>query len=214
MPKRKKKRVLDPFSVYVQDPEMSLPGLSRKIGVPLNTLKKISAREGWVERKKRFWDDVRRQATEDAARRISEEMGDAIVEATRRHRDEGKGLQTVGVKMLREADRLIKAAEEGWKCPECGKPVGLPKLKPGEALRAAVQSVKGGVEVERRALGLAETIVKIEFAREYGKVVVDIVGKYIDDPVVLRNIARDLDSFTAAEEEKLEQWSEHGKLLQ
>ena len=184
-------------------------------GVAYDTIRKRSSvdpRGSWRQQRERFWKDVRERQEATMKQQLSDEMSGVVMDANKRHLDEGKRLQEAGSR-FRLASMMLTLGVAV--CPHCKGEVPVPKgeMKASDAGRTASRMIKDGVDMERKALGLAETVVKLEFAREYGKLFAEVVGKYVNDPAVLRNIQRDLDDALAEDREKLEALAERGETL-
>ena len=80
----------------------------------------------------------------------------------------------------------------------------LGELKPVDALRVAIQAAKNGIEIERKALGLADQVINIQFVKETAKEFITIVAKYVRDEGVLKNISEDIQLMVERETSNLE----------
>ena len=168
-----------------------IPGLSRS-----NIFHKANL-EKWTDQRKEFQSSLKLQTEQKIHDRLSDEMSEVVLEANRRHATIGQKLQTIGLqcvtkKATAKGDRLV------FENPVSKEDYFFKSVS--ETLR----SISLGVEIERRALGLADQVVQVKLVRDIIKSVADCVTKYIDDPVVLDNLMRDFEEIVRKSEENLE----------
>jgi len=183
---------LDPKDEFLYSPnKITIRDLAKrwkgKKGCSHSVLSKKAWREGWVERREEIWKDIRAKVRDEYVSEIATKMKDSIVDANERHINHGQVMQGVGVKTIKQFHEKVGSIE-----------------KPENALRVASTMIKNGVDIERKALGLADRVVKIKFAKEIGKEFVQIVTKYVHDEEVLSNIAREIDGVVEKKTDELE----------
>lgn len=202
--KKKKKRTkrgkyLTPYDEYVYSPEpITLKELAKKWkghkGASLGQLGRLSTEYNWPGDRKRVWKEIRNKMERMTTEKIAVEMRDSVVETNRRHRQHGKAMQGIGVKTLAKFRDKVE------------------DMKVGEGLRIALKALKDGVDVERKALGLADQVIKVQFAKDMGREFVEIVTKYVNDPDVLENINRDIGAVIERESSELDEMVESAGL--
>jgi len=199
---KKKMKYMNPMDEYIYSTDkITIPELAKKWkgvkGCSQVSLVKRCAKEKWKSKREKFWKDIRDDMQKMAAEQIAADMAEGVLETNRRHRQQGQILQNVANKIIKHFVGLHK--------DDMGK---IKDMKTGEALRVAIKGVTDGANLERKALGLADTILKVQFVKEIGAEFVDIVTKYVSDPVVLENIARDIEALINKESEDLEEMIE------
>lgn len=187
MGRRRVRKYPTPRDEYVYSPEaVSLSELAKRWkgepGCGYGNLEKRCRLDGWVAERDKFWGGVRKRMAEQAQAEIADRMKDSIVEANERHMEQGQMLQTVGQTLV---VKFASKREDGT--------TPMDDIRPGEGLRIAARASKDGVDIERKALGLADRVVQVQFAKETAAEFVEIVTKYVSDPDVLENIAKDVD---------------------
>jgi hypothetical protein len=153
-------------------------------------LKMRCADEGWVSKRKKHFNDLFAMVAEESKEKLASEMADNVVDANKRHIQYGRMIQAI-------ASKLIKFHQDS-----------LGELKIGEAMRLAIKAAKDGVDIERKALGLADQVVRVQFTKDVAKETIDIITKYIQDPNILENIVRDLDGMVDKQSEILQEQME------
>lgn len=126
-------------------------------------------KENWVSERKIMQERIRERAAKKYVDRMAGRMESSWFDATRRHMDIGKGMQAKGAKVLFQLvdEQDIKASE-------------------------SIRMLKEGVDIERKALGLADQVVQFQFVQEVSGVFMEVVGNYVTDPDVIENIAKDV----------------------
>lgn len=192
-------RYLIPENEYVQSPEpVTIKELSRRWkGVEScshsNLIRKCH-QEKWPEKRKQFWSNVREKTENKLEDKLADGMASAMIEANVRHIREGKKLQSFGSSCFR------KKEDGGYEIidPSTGETISM------KVVGDVVRMLKEGAELERKALGMADQVVNIKFARDKGRQFVDIVTKYVDDPVILKNILDEFNDIIQKESEELD----------
>lgn len=150
-----------------------------------DTLVNRAVREKWVQKRKEFWERAAKKAEEKLATKASRQ----IVKANERHIGIGKALQGTAAKVLKvSVGELDKRPDD---------------LKPGEGLRVSASMAKAGVDIERRGLGLADSVVHVQNVREIVMKVLSVVSRHVQEPDILQNIVHDLRAMESAEEESM-----------
>lgn len=168
---------------------VTIDSIAEKYGVNSNYLRGISAKHEptWSEQRHNYWAKVQ----ESILRKASDDMADKIVIANQNHIDVGIDLQKIGTDLLTIAKKVVNDDVE--------------KVKPGEAMRIGVSAVKVGVDIQRKGLGLADTIVHIQNMREVAEKVMTIIANHVTDPDVLKSIIHDIKRMQRTEEAKFSQ---------
>ena len=190
---------------YVYSPEMpSLEHLSIKWkkhkACSKSAVLHRAAKENWTELRRKFHEGAQQKAFDLAQQKLAQEMSESVIDANRRHVQLGRALQTIGASAFKKgpAGHLVVVDNADEKQP----PI------PFKSAKDAAQFVRDGTELERKALGLADQIVKVQMARDLARKTVEVVGKYVTDPDVLENIGRDMEIIVGAEEEILDEVSQ------
>jgi hypothetical protein len=190
---KKERKYPDPKTQYVYTPE---PGIS--IGdlaeewkgvknCSIHNLRRRRTAEGWVKERERVHEEVREKARELYISETSTRMKDSLVEANERHLKTGQVVESVALKTIQKYHD------------------NLDDMKTDSALRMAVAAAKTGVDIQRKALGMADQVVKYTFAKDMSKEIVEIIAKYVVDPNVLENIMRDFESIVEREKGSLDE---------
>lgn len=185
----------DPREDFVHNPaHPTLEDISRRWGVPLGTLKERCHKRGWVAAREEFWAGVREAAEEKVRAQLSDEMAAGIIDANKRHLSLGKTLQQCGASVL----FVGPDGRPHYRDPATGEEIQVKTV--GDVIRF----VQTGVDIERKALGLADQVVRVQMARDLAKTFMTAVTKYVQDPAALRNIAKDVAAAVKAEEDGVE----------
>jgi len=192
MGKRRKKDYYGPRNEYVFSPEKpDFRVLAKKWDISYDTIRQASSDQKWPDQRDNFWRRVQDKKEKEIERRLAADMSDAVIDANKRHMTQGQVLQELGNALISKVQKLM--AEDA-------------DLKLTDAARTAVRAVKEGAELERKALGLVETIMHVTMARDFGIRIVNVVAKYVDEPATLRNIRKDISGEIEKEEVKLEEY--------
>lgn len=195
-----------PKDEYMYSPvKISIVALSKKWkgvkkGYTFPSLIRKSQDEGWPRLRKNYQIVLKKEVEKKITAKLSERMSSGVVDANFRHIKLGQLMQDFGSSMIKyDNDRKCFYIQD----PKSGEII-IPKN-----LGEIVRFIKEGAILERKALGLADQIVKIQFARELGEMYFEIVGKYITEVSVLKNISGEIENVIAREEESLEQLKTH-----
>ncbi len=183
----------DPALEYIySDKESSVRSLSEKWkgnrGCSFGRLIVRCREENWVEKRKKH----RQKAYEEMARQLDRERADndvqLIRERIRDHRTIGEQAQRLGKLFgtLGVASKLID--------PKTGKPIpgATDDMRITDAGRTAARLMKDGVDIERKALGLVDKHIAVLDMGRMAEMVLNVIGKYITDPVLYENMVKDL----------------------
>lgn len=187
-----------PMHEYIFSPEQVIYSelAERWKGVPgwkPTTIHNRGQEEGWPRRRREFWEGVHREVENRVQGKIAETMAENIVETNNRHIAFGRLLQSFGkAMMVVDSEGTIKIKD-----PTTGNYIAATTV--GDAIRF----IREGAEMERKAFGLADQVVRVQFARDVGKKYFDIIKKYIDDPALLRNIMTDFEEDIQKEVDEL-----------
>lgn len=154
------------------------------------TLMKIAAKEQWKKQRNKYWNEFRKLKVQEYQKRMAELEADELVEAVKRHKRHGLALQTVFRTAVKIKDGKAWFEVDGEKIP----------LTASAIIRAAEK----GIDIERKALGLVEQVVKIEYAEDFADKLASVISKYIDDPSTLRNIGREFKILLQRQYDELE----------
>lgn len=148
----------DPEIIYVAAwPPINLKELAEKTGGSYQALRDRCKKEGWVAKRETFQAKVSQEALDALAHTARSK----IVEANKRHIKIGQVGQGLGARLYRRADEMLSQPDA--------------ELKIGEAARAGTQAIKAGVDVERRGLGLADTVMYIQNVEEFASTVIVVL---------------------------------------
>ena len=181
----------DPADHYIFNPEtITIAELAKhwhgERGCTEQWLRVRCADEKWVSKRKDHFNSLYAMIAEESQEKLAGEMADNVVDANRRHIRGGRLIQSISMKLI-----------EYYK-------MDLKKMRTGEAMRIAIKAMKDGVDIERKALGLADQVVKVQFTKDMAKEFLGVVSKYIQDPDVLENIVADLDGIVNEQADELQ----------
>jgi len=151
---------------------------------------KAATVHNWRGERENFLEYINRERTRIYGQKMAELKADELIEATKRHRNLGNTLQNLLWNKLKYEKGEMLLMHNGQSVD----------IKASDIIRAA----KEGVAIERKALGLVEMVVNVQFAEELVNNYTQVVSKYVTDPVLLRSIGRDLESVLTAKYEQLE----------
>ena len=147
-----------------------------------------SGKEGWQELRKDYWEGIRKEGAKELDNNRIKEMKALVLQANKEHFDSGGSLISTGYKISKQF-----WDKEGWK-----------KIKPKEAARILPQIYKTGVELQRKGLGLADKVVRVQHTREITYSIVQIIAKYVTDSQTFESIIQDMEQLIDDEEKTLE----------
>lgn len=156
--------------------------------------------EGWDDQKQDYERVLVNERAAAFARKVADIESDEIVGAVKRHRQLGFMYQQVPISKQRVVEhrgddgkvrKEVVFVDGGERVPLTGSDI--------------CRFGKEGVAMERRALGLADKIVQVQFAETFITEVWTVVAKYVDDPSVQRSIGRELEERLHKQFEMLEQ---------
>lgn len=133
-------------------------------------------RQDWEFTRKHFQRSTEIRTVQRYQEKLVEIDAQELADATKKHREVGNRLINI----------FMRHTEGGRFVDEHGNPL---EVKPTDVIRSG----KEGVGVERKALGLADDAVRIEFINKVCCIVNETIVKYVDDPSVLRSIGKDLE---------------------
>jgi len=172
----------DPRTEYVMSPEpVTLERLAElwkdNKGCSHYNLKRRCTKEGWQEKRAKYWERIDREVANRAQKREIEKRDKMIDNARHDHLVAGDFLIKKGYKYLSEG-------KEAWvTCPLCKGRYMLAQsadaqMRPSDG-RAMI---KDGVEIQRKGLGLDEAKVNVFMLGEMAQDFVRIIQKHLDSP--------------------------------
>ena len=150
-----------------------------------NLLNKAN-KEKWVKQRKKFW----AKAADKADARMATKASKQIVDANLRHIGMGKALQGTAAKVLKTSIETMTENPED--------------LKPGEGLRVSTTMAKAGVDIERKGLGISDSLVHVANVREIVGKVLGVIARHVREPDILQSIIFDLQALEQEEHERME----------
>lgn len=166
-----------------------------KKGYSFANLLRNSRKENWPLQRKDYQKKVRKEIDKRTVEKLGDKLSNTIVDANLRHMKLGQMMQEFGSSMI--------VVDEENKCMYIQDPITKERIVP-KNVNEIVRVIKEGADLERKALGLADQVVKVQFARELGEIYFNIISKYIIDVTILKNIAGEIEGTLLKEEEKLE----------
>jgi hypothetical protein len=203
-----------PDDEYIFVPEkIGLRALAEKWEISFSTIRARSKRGSWVERREVYQRGVMEETVRKFKEVDSKRRTKILEDAAERHMQEGRELQdTAEQYRIAGLARLLGKT----KCPHCGGEVPVPKdkVKSTDAFRAAVQGVGKGVEVERKALGIADRV-EVEYrTTEIVREVIQVLEVVITDPDVMAEAVYRLQQIGKKDREKLARITAGGEMVE
>lgn len=204
-----------PREQFVYGPEVTLADLSREWeglkGCSHDWLIKKARSGKW----KKWREEYQARNLQETERKFLEKDSDRrtriLEKATERHME-------VGRKYLDTADDYRMAGHVRlfgkFKCPHCGGAVPVPKdeVKATDAFRAAIQGMIKGVEVERKALGIADRVELDYRFTEMSREVIQVIEMFVTDVDVMENIVYKLQQIGKKDREELARITSSGDI--
>jgi hypothetical protein len=189
---KKKRELSSPRHQYVYSMEpITIDKLAEEWkgikGCTLANLWDRSRKEGWVEKRKMHWERVEARVAHDLEVKHAARREKQIEDANLRHIQLGQSYQYGAGKILKEH------------LPDTGN------IDTDKALRLVPSLGDKGVTIERKGLGLEQTFIMVAHTKEITIQVIQILKKYVTDPVVFENIVKDLEGLDPENKEKLKE---------
>jgi hypothetical protein len=171
-----------------------------KLGHTEDSMRRRMAAEGWDRQKEDFAKVLANERAVQFARKLADDESEELHKAIKRHRQLGVVYQQVPI----TKQRIVESTgADGMVRKE------IIFVDAGERVEMTASDIrnfgKDGVAMERKALGLADEVVRVQFTEEIVSEVWSCVTKYVDDPATLRNLGADLQAVLMRREEALEQ---------
>jgi hypothetical protein len=155
--------------------------------------------EGWKGQREQFVRVLANERTMAFARKLADLESDELSKAIKRHRQLGYIYQQVPISKQRVVE---KRGPDGVARKE------VIFVDNGEQVQMTASDIrnfgKDGVAMERKALGLADEVIRVEFAQTLVEEVWTCITKYVDDPATIRNLGEDIHAVLLKREEALE----------
>lgn len=182
----------NPREMYVfSEVPVTLKQAARAFGKSCDTVARNAAKDKWKWHRKRYQEKMRARVEEELLQRQTESRARAIEQANARHVQGGQKIQTLAGAVY---DKMAPALEKD-----------NADMKTSEGLRVATTMFREGVAVERRGLGLEDQIVKVTFVRILVQQVLQIIQKYVTDPIIYENITKDMELMVSEERSELDE---------
>ena len=180
---------LDPRDEYILSKDkITLTKLAKKWGTNLTSMQQRCTKEDWKKQRREHWTQVRCQVIEREQKRQIGEREKMIAQINDAH--------------LRYGEVLLLAAKQLFKLfaqnPE-------ESISPRDAARMLPQMVKAGVDIQRKAVGLADRKLEVEFAYSFVGSILNVIQKNVIDPDLYASIKRELEILLVSEGSGLEE---------
>lgn len=184
----------DPKSQYIRSRkhiplEKLAPQWRHVRGCSIQKLKRRSSEEGWIEERKKYWQDMTKLVAKELDEARVREMKELVLRANKEHFELGGSLISTGYKISKHF-----WDNKSWQ-----------DLAPREMARILPSLYKTGVDLQRKGLGLADKVVRVQHTREITQNVVQILVKYINDSQTFESIIQELEQLVDDEEKTLEE---------